>query len=82
MSAERIIITGPSGLAARLEINDFVKNEMFFTLFIMAFRTFFALTTPHASVRNTQMELWRILYPQLCVVPHLAQATFVAPGGK
>ena len=43
MSAKRIIITGPSGLATRLEINDFIKNEKFFTLFIKAFRTFSAL---------------------------------------
>ncbi|KAK2467606.1 hypothetical protein APHAL10511_000461 [Amanita phalloides] len=36
MTAVRVIITGPSGVSTRLEINDFIKDEKFFTLFIKA----------------------------------------------
>ena len=35
----RVIITGPTGGAPnRLEINDFIKNEKFFSLYIQALR--------------------------------------------
>jgi len=37
MSEKHILITGPPGLAVRLEINTFIEHEKFFTLFIRAF---------------------------------------------
>ncbi|KAF8637724.1 hypothetical protein AX17_002627 [Amanita inopinata Kibby_2008] len=36
MSPSRIVITGPIGVAPRLEINDFIKDDKFFTLYIRA----------------------------------------------
>ncbi|KIL63083.1 hypothetical protein M378DRAFT_164970 [Amanita muscaria Koide BX008] len=35
---QRIVITGPSGLAPRFEINEFIQNEKFVTLFVRALR--------------------------------------------
>lgn len=32
------MITGPSGLAPRFEINEFIQNEKFVTLFVRALR--------------------------------------------
>lgn len=63
MPTRRIIITGPPGSAVRLEINDFIKHEKFFTLFIKAFRTFSFKDSPRgwkefitAAVRMQKAE--------------------------
>jgi len=56
----RIVITGPSGGAPnRLEINEFVKNEKFFSLYIQALREFsfnFQVLRTRLKCRKERMQ--------------------------
>ncbi|KAF8061616.1 tyrosinase [Lyophyllum atratum] len=42
MSQNRLVIAGAAGNAHRLEINDFVKNEKFFSLYVQALQAMFS----------------------------------------
>ena len=58
MSSDRIVINGGTGgVAVRLEINDFIKNDKFYTLYIRALRKVFSYDTSFMNLPTLMLEL-------------------------